>query len=372
MKISLLFQLAIKKIHYRLIKFSQRWTWFFIRPMLKKWEKNSEWILPEPERVRDILVILSPKELLRYIPRSKNQTRSLISWLETYNPKSRIELVYGLRAKEIQPNSLIVISHEYNMNVLMELSFWRVYRLAFNLRKRRAKVWIFPPDGASLDYMIRNSILVSKCGGGFFCQTNTTEQMRQFGVPHSMGPVIWTVEREINDREFHVENFSEKKKMGLLAGSGGGKSRKLLTQNIKPQLEKLGYKCCYTTQSLPWHEYVELVKASSIVVTTSDLQDTHTRRMWMFGNSLPKTTLTDRILEGFQSRSLIITTHDCSLIELGFVPGVHFLEITNISNPISEIENLDTEIVEQIALAGHRRMNDVIQMQSSLLYLVRC
>jgi len=220
-----LFSLLVIVVRYKVKRFGKRWLWFLLRPFIQKVSKLTNYLPPVKAVNKPVNFLICDPSELKEKPKSKDQTSALRKKIEAISDLSYHE-VFNFQNLSNKKNSLYIISHEYNLNVLRRTNLFALLRIIFLLRRNKILVWIFPADAASLDYLIRNALIVALCGGSIVCETNTTGQMKKFGVPHPFGPYIWTQEFPLCKSDFYLSpRYSNEKRLCLLAGSGGGSTR---------------------------------------------------------------------------------------------------------------------------------------------------
>lgn len=357
-------------LEYKVKRFFKRWIWFFFRPLISISTRSSNFLPPKKATFAKVFFLKCDATDLKFVPVSKNQTTVLFKVIHLLFDRVELETITNIDLVNKLDNSVLVITHEYNVNVLRKMKLIEFIKFVRRLRQVNIPVWIFPADGASLDYLIRNSIIVSVCGGAIVCQTNTGEQMKKFGVPHAYGPFIWTTEFPIQQAEFFVQlEKSRKENLCILAGSGGGKLRERLGDQVRNYFMSENTLSCVTTnQALPWNEYVALIKSSLVIVTTSALQDCHTQGMWMFGRKLPRTTFTDRVLEGLASGSAVVTTRDECLDFMGLVPGQDYIRVENVYQIDQLLRCYLPEDYRRIGANGQKKLEKFLFRQYSIQY----
>lgn len=363
---------AIRKImeilEYKVQRFFKRWIWFFSRPLFSIIARSTNFLAPINVSCKKVFFLKCDASDLKFIPVSKNQTAAQLKAINLLLCKPELITITNIDLAHKSKNALLVITHEYNVNVLRNMKLIEFVKFVHKIRRLQIPVWIFPADGASLDYLIRNSIIVSFCGGAIICQTNTRKQMDKFGVPHAYGPFIWTTEFPLQEAEFYVQSGkSGRENLCVIAGSGGGKLRQVLGDEVRKYfMSTNAMRCVITEQKLPWNEYVMLIKNSLVTVTTSALQDCHTQGMWMFGRKLPQTTFTDRVLEGLVSGSAVVTTSDECLDFMNLVPGQDYIKVENIDQIDDVLGSYSSEDYLRIGANGQKKLESFLIRQFAI------
>lgn len=327
-------ELLIVVLKHKIKKRSQVWSWAFLSPLILKIANQSRKIGIEEARELNLCLMVSSKE---------NEDEKIVGTKLTNALRNKLQELFNretetrktLDYQTILKFNLVVISHEWNLEVLSKKSVISVISLGLKLRRSETSVWIFPVDPCNLDFVLRNSILVAIAGGAIVCQSNTGSQMSNFGLPHCVGPYIWTFGSKLEDSDFYI--FMESKlrnQLCLLAGSGGDSRRETLMSNLGNYFEKeLGWNIQTSKHQFSWNEYIDIVKNATIVATTSFLQEEHTRGTRILGKRVPSSVLTHRVLEGFASGSAVITTKDVCIEEMGFIDGVDYIQLENLIAP---------------------------------------
>jgi hypothetical protein len=87
--------------------------------------------------------------------------------------------------------------------------------------------------------------------------------------------------------------------------------------------------------------------------------------MWIFGEQLPKTTLTDRVLEGLASASAVVTTRDECLEHMGLIEGEDYIRINDVNNPKEVLEQFSAEDYARIGANGQKKLKEYLIRQYS-------
>ena len=341
-----------------------RWLWFALKPLISYLGKKSQFIgINQAKKLEKHIVTLSAtKQVVDFV--GVDLSAKLRDKLKDLFDAEEIIEHHDFRHQVIGEGRLIIIDPVYASEILVKKSILWVAHLALKMRISKTKLWTFPIDPCDLKYLTRYSILVALAGGANICQSNTKSQMEKYGLPHAIGPYVWTISTPMDSNDLYFSNeTSRKSELALLANSGDDRRVQLATKLSLIFVNNFKFQVVLTDHQYSWGEYVELVKNSLVLTTTSFLQPCHTKNRWMFGDSVPKTTLTSRVLEGFVAASAVVTTRDACLEEMGFESGIDFIEIKNFENPKPELLDYDPADFRKIGISGQRKLEQVLKKQ---------
>jgi hypothetical protein len=130
-------------------------------------------------------------------------------------------------------------------------------------------------------------------------------------------------------------------------------------ENLEKHFSQLGYTVKRSTNDLKWKDYVNAVTNSRIIVTTCWMQEVHLRGPRKYREKIPLTTLTHRVLEGFASKSVVLTTNCSSLTYHGFEDNKHFLDLDRMIESGTDISKYDLDFLEEISIQGNLKFREI-------------
>ena len=282
-----------------------------------------------------------------------NLTDGVVDWVNRKFHPANLTIVDSLSKVEVVvPETVLVITYDWLISGPLNSGFKiEIFKIAFSARARNIKIWVMLSDAFDQRHLIPASLLVAMCGGATIVATNTVEEAEKFGLIFPSGPHVW-VYSDANVLEFkNGIPFQQRPRLVVLAGSGEIRRLNLMILYAN-FLDSSGWKFVSTTQSLPWSEYMSVIKNSQITVTTCWLQQAHITGSTNNRNRLPKSTITGRVWEGFASGSVVVTNSNSVFDALGFVPGKHYLELKELPSEIHEVFLHTSKELETIAKLG--------------------
>ena len=289
-------------------------------------------------------------------------TKSIESWVRECTSAKDVRLITSLDS--FLPNhskGVIVVSYDWLIAENRWTGFFReIRRLANNAKKLGIPIWVAPPDPFSLEYVIPVSILVAKCGGSTILQSNTAEEGKDFGLIFASGPHLWTLTPSL------LESFDSKipwkdRDRNMLLAMSGDPRRRTLMNSISFRFSRSNWLVKISNLDLTWLEYVGLVKSCRIIITTCWMYQVHINGSRRTKTKIPSMAVTHRVWEGFAAGCTVITNSNSVFDSLGFMAGIHYVEMWDEFGSIVNIELPSENILEQIAQAGHDLFSKVIR-----------
>ena len=355
-KNSIYFKFRRKIRHYLLPIF-----WPCVSLFFRKIFKNSKLISPDHPGITNSIVLTSGSE--SEVP-GIDLTKALVSWLaDNLNLKTSLESSVSALFRshtDKSENTVLIISYDWLVSDLRWKYFGLInWIIAIKARRAKVPIWILLTDPFDVEYLPFASAMVSIAGGSVVLQTNTVAEALRFGIINPSGPYIWTMPMsEVREFESNL-SWETREKNALLAGSGEPR-RLFFMHSLGEKLLKSQWKVNYSDQSLGWLDYVESVKSAQLVATTCWMQQIHKRGPKFVSRRVADTTLTHRVLEGFASKAVVITSKSSVLDWFGFESGVHYLLLGD-----EQLEGLsqlvpDTDKLKDISDSGNKHFLSVI------------
>ena len=117
-----------------------------------------------------------------------------------------------------------------------------------------------------------------------------------------------------------------------------------------------------TSGSSSWRDYIRSLGRAKVVVTTNYLQSFFIKGPSIYRERLVKTTTTGRVWDAFGAGCALICNRTEVLENLGFVPGIHYLDLDELLNsPDTRLRLQDDTFLEHVAKAGSSRFAEVIE-----------
>jgi hypothetical protein len=289
-----------------------------------------------------------------------NLDASLKNWLfETLKFNQVIYINDVSKIPYHRDNNLLVISPNWMFSThLWKLFFYRIWLMIYYLRKSKTKVWVLPTDTVYCEYVIPLSFLVAFCGGASILSQSTSADALKYGLIYPCGPIFWTFSATSLLEFEPKKSFIERDNQVLLAFTGE-RRRIDLMENLEKHFSQLGYTVKRSTNNLKWKDYVNAVTNSRIIVTTCWMQEIHLRGPRKYREKIPLTTLTHRVLEGFASKSVVLTTNCSSLTYHGFEDNKHFLDLDRMIESGTDISKYDLDFLEEISIQGNLKFREI-------------
>ena len=259
---------------------------------------------------------------------------------------------------EIPPNSIIITRIGPNPKSLKSIMYLiKIIFISIKLAKKNIPVITYLPDTWFPDAAIVASCLNSITGGFSVLVQSSIEEASKYGYPSVAKPVLWT---------FPPSSLKSNLKPAWPKGVGiallsispsGGIARKHYAQLMFEVLSIKGFQIIKADGSLSDADYSNALVNSKVVVTTNTTQDGFYFGSKKYRSLISPFTTTNMSWEAFSTRSLLITNPTMALKELGFIAGVHYLDIDFLIDNYLSIFPSDSEM-ENIATNGFNQFNE--------------
>ncbi len=236
------------------------------------------------------------------------------------------------------------------------------YSLFRQLKRLKSPVFVILPDGFELRVTAFGSLITALAGGSQILLQDSEADHRKFGTLRPTGPHFWTWPPSHLDSWKSGKSWSERQKLALIAGTGGGPYRNWVMRQIEPKLLLAGYKTSRTQFSLSWDSYIKLNQDSQIVVTTCKMQPDYFRGPRYYRKLIPQLTVTGRVWEAFASGNVLVTNQNPILEDLGFRAGQHYVPLPSPSETAWADWVLPTDrTLATIAKRGNLHFRDCVE-----------
>lgn len=360
------------RIHYFIIRKVAAVTWPFLSAMFKVIHGNMTRGSINDVKSKVVIVLASEIYMKNgYTGRGVDMVESLSFWASEQLGTNNIRVVSELSEDfNFSKDSVVLISNDWlAMERLWHKNFRKIRSLSSILRKNQISPFVFLSDSFDLETLIPASILVAVNDGKTVIQQNTYKECTSIGMINPIAPVIWTIPKGTLIRSRLPISWDERDEIVFYAQSGDN-HRIQITKLIAHELKSLGWQISPTVSNqLSWPEYVQNLQKGKIVITTNLLQEQYYTSMPNYlRRRLPSTTITHRVWEAFILELLLITNPTNALLELGFVPGEHFLDLTKVIDKKNSISKyfLCADL-NKIAKSGRKQLLEVLKNSEFIL-----
>ena len=245
--------------------------------------------------------------------------------------------------------------------------FLKILSFAIKLRRHKYPCIVMMPDSFYVDAAIISTMLTRITGGIHIFLGNSRGELEKYGYSNIVSPVIWPpmifkiVESNISKRK-----WEEKENICLLAS--GESATPVRIRNINKLAEKMlaaNIKIKYSNGALSEDQYVEMISLTKFYATTNLVQDTFLFGPGYYRNKMSQTTITGRTWDAFAGGVVLITNNCEVLAELGFMPGVHFLDLDKITSDNFYILPHDSDL-KDMANKGHVLLRSLLDNQTNI------
>ena len=323
--------------------------------------KRAQLVPGSKEIDSSVILVSNTGELDRSLEWGIDLVRAAESWLSFSLGFGPTPIVSNIKDVALgSSRTVLVITDEwFSTRNKWRGAFREVRQLAREARKREMKVWVLLCDTYDQGTLLPAAILVALCGGATILQTNTSEEANRFGLIFSSGPHIWTMP-VANLRKFQADKTWLRRERRVMIASGGEKRREIFMERIERSLSARGWQVQGTNATFTWDTYVNLVRNSQIVVTACWVQ-----HQFVVGSKRTKsrqslTTTTHRVWEGWASGATVISNSTEVLKNLGFIAGIHYIELWDEKTQIEDIVLPPENELRRIAEAGHKHFSNVV------------
>jgi hypothetical protein len=278
------------------------------------------------------------------------------SWLESNLGIEKVNLGIDL----LDPRyDLIVVTPEWIRHNKFHLKFFiPIFGYVLKMRKTKRPVFGIIGDIYKIEYLIPISILVSGCGGSIPLNSITINEAVNFGIPFPSGPYVMQLNQK-NIKLFQSSHSWAQRSNTIIFGSGSLR-REQIFKDLNPILGALGWTTIITRRQLEWEDYRLLIKKSKVLICASTLIESASERLRFkfLSKRLAKYAITHRIWEGFCGGLLVVTDVTPTLTELGFIKGIHFLDLQELITSNATLPD-ETEM-SRIAKAGNTLFKNIV------------
>lgn len=239
--------------------------------------------------------------------------------------------------------------------------FAKILKLAFKIRMKGMPVLVimgdcFYPDAASLC-----QVLTSLTGGCVLVGPNTPKELMKYGYSNVIWPFMFL---EIIHKIFAAKSsqtpFIDRQDICLIAGGpSAAKTRQQLMSDLSRSLTKNSLKVVESDGSLKMDNYIESMGNAKFYATTNLVQEIFFIGPKFYQKKICRTTLTGRTYNAFAAGMVLITNECDSLKEMGFIKGVHYLDLEQILSTDQFILPSE-ELLSKIADNGRANLLKVI------------
>ena len=357
-----MFRSFLSVINRKIVYSISPYLWPAISSLLLFLSKKRSFVPPGTEGVDSAIILVHNLQKGQRVGDSGlDFTDAVENWLTQSLGFEKTLVVDSLeKAPNLDSRTILVISYDW----LFSGRRWRglfqeIRQLAREARERNLPVWVMLADVYDQGSIIPASILVSLCGGAIILQPNTAAEGERFGLVFPSGPHIWTMPPK-NLKQFESETPWIERERVILLPSGGEIRRSVFMDKVASRMSSLGWKIESTNKTFAWNQYVNVVKNSKILVTTCWLQEQFLVGSKKTRNRMSVNTVTHRVWEGFAAACAVVTNSNAVLDELGFIAGVHYVELWT-DHELSGDFLLPADFeLEKIAHAGHKHFTILV------------
>lgn len=208
----------------------------------------------------------------------------------------------------------------------------------------------YAPDTVFYTLNIGYGLAVTQNGGCILVLQNTPQEAHRYGLPYVTRPTFWTWPRA------HLQGWSpvqpawdQRAPIAVLAGTGEQK-RLAVMRELSGVLTESGWTVEWSDGTRSLQEYVSLIQHAQLTATTSLTQEAFSVRRLSRWES--RTSVTGRVWEGFAAGTCVVTNRASVLDQLGFSPGVHYLDLDRIFQQRDYLQGLSRAEIGAIAYGG--------------------
>ena len=270
-------------------------------------------------------------------------------------------IVFSINVKQVSSDVVIITPEWIKQQKSHFKSFIPILITGLRLRRKKIPVWAVIGDVYKIEYLIPAVILVAICGGSFICNSITSEEAQNFGIPFPSGPHI--IQLNPNNVYLFESKINWESRENIVLFAGGSIMREHIYSKYHKEFEKSGWTTIIPRRNFNWEEYRNLNKGARILIASSTLVEGAIIRLRFnfLRSKLSKYAITHRIWEGFCSGSLVVTNATPVLEKFGFKKNIHFLDIDTCLG--SNIVLPDKRIMSEIAKSGNRLFLELVNNQ---------
>ena len=259
-------------------------------------------------------------------------------------------------------NSTVLFGYEFFLSLVLRYGPC-AYPLAFlvglTCKASRCRPVLLIQDLNYPQFTAAQRVLLSGCSRGvMIAQANTPSEACESGLRNVRGPLLFGWHSGLVS-QFQLSGDLKRDTLAVLAGTGGDSSRGERMHALGRRLAMLGYEVVFTRGELTRDEYVQMIGSAAVVATTAGIEtDSRVRQ------SVPATTTTQRVWEGFAAGSLVITDQTQVLDVLGFEEGTHYVSLDSVMTGAAESLLLERSAVKHIGHVGQKHFEYILSQQS--------
>ena len=353
----------ISRLNKRFIYNYTPYLWPFISFLLNTISKRNTFLPPGSKNIDSAIILVHNLNVGDRLGDAwgLDLTDAVENWLvQTLDFRETIIVDSLDEISQDNPRTVLIVSYDWLFSGRRWKSFFKEIRqLAHDARKRKLQVWVMLADVYDQGSIIPASLLLSLCGGAMILQPNTVTEAARFGLVFPSGPHIWTMPPK-NLKQFESQVAWVEREKVVLLPSGGEERRRVFMEKVADQMVSSGWEVQSTNKTFAWNEYVGVVKNCRILVTTCWLQQQFLVGSKKTRRRMPTSTVTHRVWEGFAAGCTVVTNSNAVLNELGFIAGVHYIELWN-DETLDGSFHLQADFeLEKIAAAGHLHFTKLV------------
>lgn len=314
-----------------------------------------------PERI----LILTGTPYLERPVKGQDLTDVLGVWARSRLTQD-VELLPGMeliRSPEIvRRYDQILVSYDFLLDCLYSgpRGFARAATISLIVARADRGIHLVLPDSFWLRLNFLSEIMHFLAPGSKIVLQNSWEEAEGYGLRKVESPLFWTFPPErIVDWSVGTD-WTERENIFVVASWKGSPARQRALEPFVSRLsaEQRAFK--FTEHHLSWSDYVAASAGAKYVVTTCVLHDPFVIGPRYYRKKLPQGAISARVWEAFAAGALLISDGAEFLINLGFIPGKHFLVLPNSCDG----EWLpDEEGQKRIASAGNLHFKQLIERE---------
>ncbi len=255
-------------------------------------------------------------------------------------------------SSQLEPYDVIAVTYEWFVFQTSQHGQGGYVRNVLKLRRaihRSGKApLLVAPDTYLWSLNLGYGLISSVGNGHVFVLQNTAEEAQKLGIPDAVDGIFWTWPDQRLERWHPPLDWTLKDSGAIVPGTG--ESRRLQIAKLAREIfEEHGW-TVHSSGGLKWDEYISQVKRAKILLTTSYVPIgalSSALERWR-----PDGNTTGRVWDGFAASCLVVTNATSGLINLGFLPGLHFWELDEFLSQPDSLLGLPDEKMREIALRG--------------------
>lgn len=349
---------GLRRLHFKLSWAILRFIWPEISSVLQYFARANGLDGPRPGKYKTALVIVSGSFEEDNVRTSTGPDleNELVRWLKTDLAIKNVRFLTELeKSNRTRGDSILVVSYDklvgtHDIHPIKVIATY--LKLATQAKRHGLPVWPVLPDTFFFAHSLASSILVAVCGGAIPLIANSESEATAYGLPNPVSPIFWTWNQSFAKEWGPITPWAERPSTVVFAASGDER-RKSWFHPIKEHMKGQEWEIHESTGRIPWSEYMAKVKTAKLIVTTNSTQ------AWFFLNPrrylrrVGKSTVTNRTWEAFASATPVLCNSTPHLLELGFIPGTHFLDLNDVLRRPDTFAVPSDRALRKIGQAGH-------------------